>query len=349
MHPELFSISFLHLRSYGLLLVIGFIAAVTVIRWLSRDFTVDPQHITNAALYSLIAGVIGSRLFFVIHYYNAEFRDQLWKIPAIWIGGLELLGGVFLAVPVIIFYIWHHRLPMRHYLDALAIGLLAALAFGRIGCFLNGCCYGKPADVAWAVQFPYGSFAYRSQVKADPLRNRDQPRLHLPPEYFGYRDKESGYTDDLKPESALTPLQLEEVKHGRYRCLPVHPTQLYESGGAVLLGLFLYLVLRRSRKAEQMGQYPLLTKPGSVFSLMFVFYGILRFIMEALRDDNPFEIDHLTISQLLGMGLVVLGLVCVVFFTLAKPEQLPARQPVPSAESAKNTHGKVRGGAGSSR
>jgi phosphatidylglycerol:prolipoprotein diacylglycerol transferase len=344
MHPELISIPFLHLtiRSYGLLLVIGFIAAVMVIRWLSRDFTVDPQHITNAALYSLIAGVIGARLFFVIHYFGAEFSGHLLRIPAIWTGGLELLGGVFLAVPVIIFYIWHHKLPMRHYLDALAIGLLAALVFGRVGCFLNGCCYGKPADVAWAVRFPYGSFAYRSQIRADPLRDRDQPRLHLPQDYFGYHDKQGEYTDDLKPANYLTPQQLEEATHGRYRCLAIHPTQLYESSGAVLLGLFLYAVLRRSRKAEQSGRYPLLTKPGSVFSLMFVFYGVMRFIIEGLRDDNPFEIDHLTISQLFGIGLVILGLVCLVFFTTAKPERLPQRQPVSSSGSAKTTSRKMR-------
>jgi phosphatidylglycerol:prolipoprotein diacylglycerol transferase len=340
MHPELFSIPFLHLtvRSYGLLLVIGFIAAVTVIRWLSRDFTKDQQLITNAALYSLIAGIIGARAFFVIHYYDGEFRGHPWRIPAIWSGGLELLGGVFLAVIVIVYYIWRHKQPMRHYLDALAIGLLCALVFGRIGCFLNGCCYGKPADLPWAVRFPYGSFAYRSEVKADPKRDRDEPRLRLPQDYFGYYDSQGEYVDDLKPSSYLTPEQLAEVTHGRYRCLAVHPTELYESGGAAVLALFLYLLLRRSRKAERTGRYPLLTKPGSVFSLMFIFYGVMRFIIEALRDDNPFEIDHLTISQLLGIGLVALGLVCLAFFAVTKPEQLRS-QPVrkPRAAVAKKT------------
>jgi phosphatidylglycerol:prolipoprotein diacylglycerol transferase len=337
MHPELISIPFLHLtvRSYGLMLVIGFIVAVTVIRWLSRDFTVDQQHITNAALYSLIAGVIGARIFFVIHYYDAEFRGNWARIPAIWTGGLELLGGVFLAVAVIAFYIWRYKLPMRHYLDALAIGLLCALAFGRIGCFLNGCCYGKPADVPWAVRFPYYSFAYQSQVKPDLKRDREQPRLQIPRDYFGYHDDQGNLVDDLKPSKYLTPQQLEAVTHGNYRCLPVHPTELYESGGAVIVGLFLYLLLRRSRRAEQIGRYSLLTKPGSVFSLMFVFYGVMRFINESLRDDNPFEIDHLTIAQLLGIGLVILGFVCLAFFTIAKPEDLREYRQAPALAQAK--------------
>jgi phosphatidylglycerol:prolipoprotein diacylglycerol transferase len=328
MHPELISIPFLHLtiRSYGLLLVVGFVAAVTVIRWLSRDFTVDQQYITNAALYSLIAGVVGARIFFVIHYFG-QFRDDLLSVFAIWKGGLELLGGVFLAVAVILYYIRHLKQPMRHYMDALAIGLFCALFFGRIGCFLNGCCYGKPADLPWAVRFPYDSFTYRSQVKSDLQRDREQPRLQIPQDYFGYYDSQGQYTTDLKPTKYLTPQQLEEVTHGKYRCLPVHPTELYESGGAALVGLLLYALLRRSRRAEKMDRYPFLTKPGTVFGLMFIFYGVMRFIIEWLRDDNPFEIDHLTISQILGIGLVVLGFACLAFFTVAKPEKLPAPAP----------------------
>ncbi|NIR08113.1 MAG: hypothetical protein GTN82_22050, partial [Candidatus Aminicenantes bacterium] len=90
-------------------------------------------------------------------------------------GGLELLGGVILAILVVFFYLWRHKLPIRRYLDILAIGLLLALAFGRIGCFLNGCCFGKPTDQLWGVRFPYASFAYRSQVSPNLQRNRPEP------------------------------------------------------------------------------------------------------------------------------------------------------------------------------
>ncbi len=65
MFPELFEIPFtpLTVKSYGLMMVIGFLAAVSLIRHLSRNITPDPQLITNAALYSLIGGVVGARLF----------------------------------------------------------------------------------------------------------------------------------------------------------------------------------------------------------------------------------------------------------------------------------------------
>lgn len=325
MHPELFEIPIVHLtvKSYGFMMVMGFLAAVTVIRYLSRHFTRDPQHITNAALYSLIAGVVGARIFFVVHYYD-QFRGSWGGLFAIWNGGLELIGGVVLAIAVILLYIRHHKLPMRHYLDVLAIGLTTALIFGRIGCFLNGCCYGKPTELPWGMRFPYGSFAYESQASSDADRHRLEPRLHLPPEYFGYTDGQGGYIGALKPLRYLTPAQQEQVTHGEYRCLPVHPTQLYSSAGAALLTLLLYGIWRRSRKAEEAGRYRFLTKPGVTFSIMFILYGIGRFCIEMLRDDNPFETTSLTISQILGIGLAILGLVLVGFFSFAKPEQLPA-------------------------
>jgi len=327
MHPELFEIPIVHLtvKSYGFMMVVGFLAAVAVIRYLSRPFTRDPQHITNAALYALIAGVVGARAFFVIHYFTEEFRGEPWyNVFAIWNGGLELIGGVVLAIAVILFYLWYHQLPTCHYLDALAIGLTAALMFGRIGCFLNGCCYGRPAELPWAVRFPYGSFAYESQVRSDSDRGRLDPHLHLPDEYFGYTDDQGDYIPRLKPFKYLTPAQREQVTEGPYRCLPVHPTQLYASGGALILGLILYGLWRRSQKAEKAGQYGFLTKPGSTFAVMFILYGIMRFTLEAIRDDNPFETAGLTIAQILSIGLGLLGIALAIFFSLTKPEKLSA-------------------------
>ncbi|MBN2128805.1 MAG: prolipoprotein diacylglyceryl transferase [Sedimentisphaerales bacterium] len=325
MHPELLEIPFLHLsvKSYGLMMVVGFLCAVTIIRYLSRRFTPDPQYITNAALYSLIAGVVGARVFFVVHYFD-QFRGDPLGVFAIWKGGLELLGGIVLAIIVIVFYIWYHKLPMRHYLDVLAVGLMGALIFGRVGCFLNGCCYGKPAELPWAVRFPYGSFAYRSQIHPDPDRHRAEPHLDLPDDYFGYRDEQGAYIADLKPIEQLSPEQTEQVTTGPYRCLAVHPTQLYTSGAALVFCLILYGFWRRSQKAEEAGRYRFLTKPGSTFSLMFIFYGLLRFFIEFLRDDNPFEIAFLTISQLLAVGGIILGVGFLVFFTVAPPEKRPA-------------------------
>jgi len=154
MYPELFKLPFINMtvKSYGLMMVIGFICALWLMRRLSHSFLQNPQLITNIALYTLIAGVIGARLFHVIHYHE-HFRQSPIEVLYIWEGGLEFYGGVILAVAAIVIYLLYYKLPVRLSLDVVAVGLMLALSFGRIGCFLNGCCYGKPTNLAWGVRF----------------------------------------------------------------------------------------------------------------------------------------------------------------------------------------------------
>jgi len=295
------------------MMVIGFLAAVSLIRRLSRNITPNPQLITNAALYSLIGGVVGARLFYVLHHFE-HFKENPGSVFAIWQGGLELLGGVILAITIILFYLLYHKLPIRRYLDILAIALMLALVFGRIGCFLNGCCFGKPTELPWAVRFPYNSFAYNSQINANLERNRLDPQLRLPQdEYINFIDKDGNWHPKLYED--LTEQQKIEVTTGKYRCLPVHPTQLYSSVNGAVLCLILYLFWRRSQNADK-----ILTKPGSTFALMFVVYGITRFFIEFLRDDNPFEFNGLTISQIIGIAMIVLGAVLMIIFQRMKPK-----------------------------
>ncbi len=318
MYPELFTIPFtdLTIKSYGLMMVVGFLLAVSLIRRLSRNITPDPQFITNAALYSLVAGVVGARLFYVIHYFE-QFKSAPLSVFAIWQGGLELLGGVVLAIIVIAAYLRYHKLPIRRYLDILAIALFVALAFGRIGCFLNGCCFGKPTEMPLAVRFPYGSHAYRNQISPDLKRNRPEPHLHLPDEFFGYFDDNGIRLYGLKPYGDLTPQQKEQVDKGPYRCLAVHPTQLYSSINAAMGCFLLYLFWRltQSRMKKKM-RFP---KPGCTFALLFIYYGITRFIIEFFRDDNPFEFDGITISQNISIFMLVLGTALMFVFSLMKP------------------------------
>ncbi len=329
MHPELFRLPFTHLtvKTYGLMIVIGFLAAIYIIKRLSRPLNTDPQLVSNGALYALIAGLIGARIFYVIHYFD-KFKDNLLSVFAIWQGGLELLGGFIFAMAAIVLFLRKHKLPVRHYLDIIVIALLVTLGFGRIGCFAKGCCFGKPTDLPWAVRFPYGSDAYYSQVYPDLQRNRPEPRLKLPDDFFGYYYNDGKIYNGLKPFDALTEQQKEQVTKGPYRCLPVHPTQLYSSAEAFLSSLILYAFWRRSKKAEAADQFGLFAKPGSTFALLFILYGIARFFDEFLRDDNPFEYAWWmlykggTISQNLAVYMFIFGIIALLVFQKAKPEPL---------------------------
>lgn len=325
MFPELFEVPFLHVtvKSYGLLMVIGFLLAVLLMRRLSGKAGENPDHITNVALYALISGVVGARIFYVVHHYS-QFEGDFMSVFAVWQGGLEFLGGVIMAIIVVFAYLLYNKLPVRLYFDFLAVGLMMGLAFGRVGCFLNGCCFGRPSDTVCAVRFPYGSPSYQTQVKPDPDRNRDEPQLEVPTEYFGYLaadgtwitmteiNKYQGY---LKPWELLSDEEKLEV-HEKYRALPVHPTQWYAFANALLLCAILYLFWTRVG----------IKRPGSTIALMFMLYGPSRFLLECIRDDNPFE--HAwwaihkgwTVSQNMGVYLAVFwSVVFVVTMCRKKP------------------------------
>ncbi|MBN1787924.1 MAG: prolipoprotein diacylglyceryl transferase [Sedimentisphaerales bacterium] len=328
MHPELFRIPFTELtvKSYGVMMAIGFIAAIYVIRRLSRGMDENAEHITSAALYSLIAGIVGSRLFYVIHYWY-QFRGKgIIEMFAVWKGGLELLGGVLLAILVIAIYLYVNKLPVRRYLDILAVGLMLALAFGRIGCFFNGCCFGKPTRCPIAVRFPYGSIAYHSQIWPDNARNRKLPYVNLPAGYFTYVDDgdESGLV--LKPFDQLTDEQKLEVTEGQYRPLAVHPTQLYSSASALMVCILLYMHRKKEIVLQKRGKpLPIFFRPGVTFALMFILYGITRFFLEYLRDDNPIQANNLTISQNLSIANIFIGFLLMWLFAKMKPDKLPAK------------------------
>lgn len=336
MHPELFEIPFINLiiRSFGMMLVIGFIAGFFLLRRLGRKITSDPQLITNLALYCLIAGVVGARVFYTVHHFEDLQRSWV-AVFAVWHGGLEFYGGVIFAVPVIILYTRHFKLPIRQCLDIIAIALMLGLSLGRLGCFLNGCCFGKPTDLPWALRFPYNSFAYISQINAWPERNRPEPYLNLPrDEYLSFVDKHEKWYPKSREE--LTEEQKFEVTEGKYRSLRIHPTQLYSSANAALLCLLLYLFRRRSQKAAgPANARQLLARPGQTFAMALVLYGITRFMLEYLRDDNPFEYAWWalykggTVSQNLSIYLVSVGVILMAVFQLAKPN-------APAAENAGN-------------
>ena len=308
MHPELFEIPFLHVsvKSYGTMMVIGFLIAVALMRRLMKRSGQNPEHITNIAMYALISGIIGARVFYVLHHHDL-FVGRFREVFAVWQGGLEFLGGVLTGIAFLWLYLWKQKLPKRLYLDILAIGLMIGLGFGRVGCFLNGCCYGKCTNASVAVQFPYGSPAFHSQIRPDTARDRSAPVLDLPADYY---DAE-GF---LKPFDALTPAQQQAVTEGPYQTLTVLPTQLYSSANAfVLAGLLSLIWLKVGRK-----------KPGIVSSLMLILYGATRFGLEMIRDDNPFEqawwaiYPGGTVSQNIGIYLIIAGAILLTIFTTRK-------------------------------
>jgi phosphatidylglycerol:prolipoprotein diacylglycerol transferase len=158
MHPEIVSLGFLHLRSYGLMMAIAFIVGTWLGTREARRLGIDEDRLVNVILVTLIASVLGARMLYVLEHLS-EFRREWTSALALWQGGLTLYGGIIAGVFAGLVAARRMGLPVWIVADALTPALALGTAFGRVGCFLNGCCYGRPTTLPWGVTFPLDSFA----------------------------------------------------------------------------------------------------------------------------------------------------------------------------------------------
>ncbi len=113
----------------------------------------------------ILGGVLGARLFFVITFWNTEFaHESFTHLFAVWQGGLVYYGGLIGASLGTLIYMLRKQLPVWKLADVVAPSIALGSMFGRIGCFLNGCCFGRACTLPWAVHFPPGNDSYPQAV-----------------------------------------------------------------------------------------------------------------------------------------------------------------------------------------
>jgi phosphatidylglycerol---prolipoprotein diacylglyceryl transferase len=151
-HPVLFSIGRLTIYSYGFMIAVGMMAGLFLARRQAAREGIDQDKIIDIAFYILVAALIGARLLFVLMNLG-EYAAHPLDILKIWQGGLVFYGGLLPAVAIAIWYIKRLGLPLWQMADIFAPSLALGHAFGRIGCFLAGCCYGEACGLPWAVTF----------------------------------------------------------------------------------------------------------------------------------------------------------------------------------------------------
>ncbi len=268
MHPELIHILGLPIYSYGLMLIIGFLLATQLAKFLARRVGQDPEIYVNAGLIALTAGVVGARLSHVLENLDRytlpglSFWENLWNAVKLSDGGLTFYGGFLFATPVVMWYGWRKKVHLLRGMDVAAPCLMVGLAIGRIGCFLNGCCYGEVCYSAEApvVTYPYGSNAY--------IEHFYEGRLPVAPPVELQRSDEPG---QLLPRRYVESMPSLDRIASSYRSAPTHPTQLYST----LTGLLIAGVL--------VSYFSLSPIAGRVFGLMLVLEGMTRFLLEMLR------------------------------------------------------------------
>ncbi len=153
MYPEIAHWGFIHIRSYGLMLAIAFLAGTWFALKESRRLGLDEDKVLGVILVTLVASVFGARLLYVLEHIE-EYRRSWTSAFALWEGGLTLYGGVIAGTIAGLWSARRQGLSPWRVADALAPSIALGTAFGRVGCFLNGCCYGRPTKLPWGVVYP---------------------------------------------------------------------------------------------------------------------------------------------------------------------------------------------------
>jgi len=360
MHPELFRIPGINLTvpSYGVIVMISFLAATW---WTARRcmrVKVDPDIALNLGLISLIASMVGARAFYVIHYWESQFAHdpkQILNLPA---GGAELYGGLIGAFIACVLYLLIKRASIRLWADLITPGLLLGMGIGRIGCFAVGCCWGGPCSpqLSWAVRFPFGSPPHQRQWENRLVTAPDRLIFVEP----GGRGALLTRTVLKLPRKTLEDVvrqanrNLEQARRGGNPDAIATAEQTHritQQNISVLLDHFdahntspeELLTLTQDANLRSQPIHPsqiygaigptllaLLTstyfyrrkRHGTVMPLGLGLYAIQRLIEEAIRADNPHDTFGLTISQSVSIGILLMAIAA--YFILRR---LPLRSP----------------------
>jgi len=160
MYPVLFHLGRFQIHPYGLLLAISFLVGILWAVKRAERRNLDKNQVMDLSLIILICSILGSRIFYVVTHLE-EFRghwidtfNPFQSSGEIGIAGLSMLGGVLLSLAAIIVYSSAKKLSLLRFCDVVAPSFTLGLALTRIGCFLNGCCFGKPCRLPWGMVFP---------------------------------------------------------------------------------------------------------------------------------------------------------------------------------------------------
>ncbi len=141
MRPVLLEWGIFHIYSWGFMVGLGVLLGLFIVLRRAENVGINPEKISTLALYVTIAGIVGARIIYCITFWDL-YRDRPWEVLWITGGGLTVYGSILFVVPTILWFARKEKIHLWKLLDLVVLGSWPAYALGRIGCYLNGCCYG---------------------------------------------------------------------------------------------------------------------------------------------------------------------------------------------------------------
>ena len=241
MKKDLFYIGRFGVHGYGLMIGIGFILALFLGEYRAKKKGMKEEAIIDLAIIAAVGGFLGAKILYIIVSFKEFLQNPLAVIGS---EGFVVYGGIISGVLCCMLYCKVKKLKFLDYFDIVMPEVALAQAFGRIGCFLAGCCYGRETTSRFGVVFP---------------------------------------------EGGLAPAGVKLI-----------PTQLISSAGDFLIMIVLLLYYRKNKKDGT---------PGNVGFLYMLLYGVGRFLVEFLRNDNRGGAWMFSTSQWISMVIVAGGIV----------------------------------------
>lgn len=338
----------LPIRGFGVMMLLAVVSGVGLCVYRAQQMGIDSEVIFSLAFWVFLLGIAGARLFYVIEYPQQFMKPTLVEslrafadVPS---GGIVLYGGFFGGVTASAWFFLSRKLPALAMADIVIPGMVIGASLGRVGCFLNGCCFGGLCEAQLpAVHFPAGSPPYKQQLEFGQLhgftfRDADEAvvvssvRPDSPAAEAGIKagDEIEAINGELvanklharallerSPENTRIRLRGESdarlLQPIPLRSLPVHPAQLYDAMSMALLCGTLWFY------------YPLRRRDGEVLALALLVYPVSRFVLEIIRVDEPSQFGtELSISQLISFGVLATGVAILIFVEIQRrPLALP--------------------------
>ena len=162
------------IRGYGFCLLVAILAALGLTLYLAKRNNISTDKVFSLSFWAVVSGIGGARLFYVTEYWRETLHfdssgflllhESLFSIFNFADGGLVVFGSILGGIAGSLIFMIRNGMPVLRTFDIMAPAMILGSAIGRIGCLLNGCCFGGVTDVSWGIVFPPGSPAHVHQV-----------------------------------------------------------------------------------------------------------------------------------------------------------------------------------------